>query len=126
MLQEHCYRDNTQYNASIEIKKVYKHPAYKFPSLYNDIAVIELGRRVVYDFEKYGDSPICLDNGKHEVIGDIATIQGYGVTETGLPSGELLESNVTVISLEKCKENLLDILDVVFLMIELIYFKKTF
>ena len=38
------------------MKKVYKHPLYKYPSLYNDVAVIELGRRIEYNYEKFGDS----------------------------------------------------------------------
>ena len=36
----------------LEMKKVYTHPNYVYPSLYDDIAVVELGRRIVYDYEK--------------------------------------------------------------------------
>ena len=36
----------------LEMKKVYTHPNYKYPSLYDDIAVVELGRRIVYDYEQ--------------------------------------------------------------------------
>ena len=49
------------YKESIEIKKIYKHPNYVYPNLYNDIALLELGRRVKYDFDTYGDTPTCLD-----------------------------------------------------------------
>ena len=45
----------------IETKNVYIHPNYKFGSLYSDIALLELGRRVVYDFDSFGDTPACLD-----------------------------------------------------------------
>ena len=69
-------RDNTQYKEIIEMKKVYKHPLYEYPSLYNDVAVIELGRRIEYDFDKYGDSPTCMARPEQtEIEGKIATVQ---------------------------------------------------
>ena len=46
----------------IETKNVYIHPNYKFPSMYSDIALLELGRRVVYDYDNFGDTPACLDH----------------------------------------------------------------
>ena len=46
-------RDTTPQNQELlEMKKVYTHPNYKYPSLYDDIAVVELGRRIVYDYEQ--------------------------------------------------------------------------
>ena len=71
--------------------------------MYNDVAVIELGRRIEYDYDKFGDSPTCLDQGQRDNINKIATVQGYGVTEDG-EVGTLLETNVTVITNELCKE----------------------
>jgi len=94
-------RDNTGALELVEIKRVYKHPNYKFPNLYNDVAVLELGRRIEYDFDKYGDSPSCMDQGI-DITDKIATVQGYGTTETG-SKGSLLETNVTVISNQMCK-----------------------
>ena len=38
----------------IEVKRVYKHPNYRYPKLYNDLAMIELGRRITYDYKKVG------------------------------------------------------------------------
>ena len=87
------------------MKKVYKHPLYNFPSLYNDVSVIELGRRVVYDYDTYGDSPTCMDQGQYDNVDKVATIQGYGETEDGSRGG-LLEANVTVISNDQCKDYL--------------------
>ena len=87
----------------MEIKKVYKHPLYTYPNLYNDVAVVELGRRIDYDFDKFGDSPICLDKPDQNHEGEIATVQGYGVKADG-SRGRLLEANVNVISNELCKE----------------------
>jgi len=97
-------RDNTLYKELVEIKRVFKHPLYKYPNLYNDVAVLELGRRVEYDYDLYGDTPSCLDRGI-EVEGKLATIQGYGTTEDGT-RGTLLEANITIISNEQCKKQL--------------------
>ena len=81
-------------------------PEYTYPRLYNDVAVLELGRRVEYNYEKFGDTPSCIDKGKiASKIGKIATVQGYGLTETGT-KGRLLETNVTVISNSDCKTQL--------------------
>ena len=48
-------RDGTPFKEVIEIKRVYQHPNYQYPKLYDDIAVVELGRRIAYDYEKVGD-----------------------------------------------------------------------
>ena len=45
-------RHGTPFEEAIEIRKVYRHPDYKNPRLYNDVAVLELGRRIEYDFER--------------------------------------------------------------------------
>merc|ERR550539_1197657 len=95
-------RDGTPFKELIEVKRVYQHPHYKFGLLYNDIAMIELGRRIAYDYEKYGDSPVCIDQvqGKDH-NGSTALGQGYGTTEFQT-EGTLLETNVTIITIEKC------------------------
>ena len=54
-------RDGTPYKELVEVKRVYKHPLYSFPRLYNDIALLELGRRIEYDHDRFGDSPSCID-----------------------------------------------------------------
>ena len=43
-------RDNTIYKENIEMKKVYKHPNYVYGLLYDDIALVQLGRRISYNF----------------------------------------------------------------------------
>ena len=48
---------------------------FQYPNLYNDIAVLELGRRIAYDYDTFGDTPSCLNVGKFDTIGKIATIQ---------------------------------------------------
>ena len=39
-------RDGTIYEETIEIRRVFVHPGFKFPSLYDDIAVAELGYKI--------------------------------------------------------------------------------
>jgi len=95
-------RAGTPFEELLEIRKVYRHPAYKFPRLYNDVAVLELGRRIEYNFKRFGDTPICIDQGLKKE-GKIATVQGFGQTESGT-RGDLLEANVTVISNQRCKD----------------------
>ena len=81
----------------VEVKRVYKHPNYYD---YNaGVAVLELGRRIHFGFDKFADSPSCMDQGI-DVTDKIATVRGFGTTDTGV----LLETNVTVISNQKCKE----------------------
>ena len=79
------------------------HPYYKYLVNYNDLAVSELGRRVMFDFEKYGDSPMCM--GLLDILdGKQALVQGFGLTEKGEQSAGLLQANVTIISNEKCAQ----------------------
>merc|ERR1712151_293896 len=66
----------------IEIIQVYKHPHYKYPNLYDDIAILKLGRRIQFDFEKNGVAPLCLKR-EQAAIGGTAKILGRGLTETG-------------------------------------------
>ena len=65
----------TSHKEVVEVKRVFKHPLYKFPTLYNDIAVIELGRRIEYNYNKFGDTPICLDRGKYDNVGKLCKVQ---------------------------------------------------
>jgi len=41
------------------------------------------GRRIIYDYDRFGDSPSCIGSGK-EIVGKTATSQGYGFTENGM------------------------------------------
>ena len=73
------------------------------PQPLDDVAVLELGRRVEYNFIKFGDSPTCLPENGLKVANKIATVQGYCVTEKGT-KGDPLEANVTVITNQYCKQ----------------------
>ena len=45
-------RVGTPFEESVEVRNVYRHPDYRTRRLYNDVAVLELGRRIEYDFER--------------------------------------------------------------------------
>ena len=69
------FRDKTGNIETIEQKRVFKHPLYKFPTLYNDVAIVELGRRIEYNYDKFGDSPDCMDQQKYDNVGKLSTVQ---------------------------------------------------
>ena len=70
-----AFRDKTGNIETIEQKRVFKHPLYKFPTLYNDVAIVELGRRIEYNYDKFGDSPDCMDQQKYDNVDKLATVQ---------------------------------------------------
>jgi len=41
------------------------------------------GRRIIYNYEKFGDTPTCISSGK-DIVGKAAISQGYGFTELGM------------------------------------------
>jgi hypothetical protein len=41
------------------------------------------GRRIIYDYDRFGDSPSCLGKKDANLEGIVAVSQGYGLTETG-------------------------------------------
>jgi hypothetical protein len=57
-------RSQTKHKEAIEMKRAFKHPLYKYGRAYDDIALVELGRRIVFDYDTDGDPPTCLDLGK--------------------------------------------------------------
>ena len=66
-----------------------------------------LERKIVYDYDKYGDTPTCL-NDQFDISGKNATAQGFGITETGeqrkVEEGRILNLENTVITMsnEEC------------------------
>ena len=41
------------------------------------------GRRIVFDYDIYGDSPSCLGSFKNRIEEKRAVVQGYGYNEKG-------------------------------------------
>ena len=62
--QDHIYnQDGTSYGDVIPFRRIFEHPDFAYTA-YNDIAVIELGKRVEYDIETRGEEPTCLGRKK--------------------------------------------------------------
>ena len=62
------------FQEQIEVIRRYIHPEYKYPELHSDVALLELGRRVEFKLEEFGDTPTCLDKGL-DLPGKVATAQ---------------------------------------------------
>jgi hypothetical protein len=67
---------------NVEVKRTFIHPFYNYPQFYHDIAVSELGRRIEYDYDRFGDTPTCL-GAENDLEGLTAIVQGYGRTSEG-------------------------------------------
>ena len=66
-----------------------------------------LERRIIYDYETFGDSPTCLVKKDLESSQLFATVQGFGLTENGLPQNNLLETRVIVLNnLYECQQDM--------------------
>ena len=63
--------------------------------------MLEVGRRMLFDFKKYGDSPLCIKEVKNQV-GKVSLVQGFGLTADCEESREFLQTHVTILSNEKC------------------------
>lgn len=81
------------------IKRFIRHDDYRQPFKYNDIALIELNRRIKKT--KYVNIA-CLDTERTHTDENL-WIGGWGQTEfAGSNSGSLLKANVTVVDNQKC------------------------
>ena len=86
----------------VEILRVFNHLQYKYPTLYNDIAILKLGRRIKYDYDITGVTPVCLK--REAVQGEpTAKVVGRGITEKGT-RGKMLETEVRIIPNKHCKQ----------------------
>ncbi|XP_037299523.1 serine protease snake isoform X3 [Manduca sexta] len=84
------------------IKTIIKHPGYQSPNKYNDIALLELDRRVHLD--EY-TVPACLPVSDH-MKDDVAMATGWGLTAyEGSTSNALQKVNLTKFTLTECEEN---------------------
>lgn len=94
-------RDDSPFAEIIEVRRHFVHPLYEFNKVQYDLVIFELERRIEFDFDKYGDSPTCLNNNYE--IGEVEALsQGFGITENGTQPNVLLEAKVLTISNEEC------------------------
>ena len=100
-------RDGTPNAETIAVRRVWKDTRFDPNSKenYYDIAVLELERRVIYDYERFGDSPACL--GKEEdLAGKQGLVQGFGINEDGITPDGVTEVDVNIISNAECEEEM--------------------
>lgn len=86
----------------IPIESFKAHPQYNTDTKDNDIALIRLQRPA--DFSKENVNPICLAPSSFD-IGEQLTATGWGQTEKDKQSDSLLQIDIDVVELGKCKQD---------------------
>ncbi|XP_029171797.1 melanization protease 1-like isoform X2 [Nylanderia fulva] len=85
------------------VDSVYYHPQYTRAKLQNDIALIKLNSSI--DFRPENVRPICLPFGTAATLNSKkAIVTGWGATEAGPRSQDLLQAKLPVVTNEQCKE----------------------
>ncbi|XP_063836865.1 serine protease snake-like [Ostrinia nubilalis] len=86
-----------------KIKRFLLHPEYKPPAKYNDIALLETEKRIVF-LNKH-IVPACLDAGDADVESDaeMASATGWGALGDGEPNADVLQRmDIVKFSTEEC------------------------
>lgn len=87
------------------IDTVIIHPNFDKKNLHNDIALLRLSTKVNMTYDNV--QPICLptsDEELSELENKMLTVTGWGITEKGHKSSELLKVTIPVVPLKKCQE----------------------
>ena len=93
--------------------EIYEFQKYNRPKTICFIA----GRRIEFDYEKFGHSPSCLGSNTNIVNGKEALVQGYGLSEDGKNSWvfdyidlnelrDLFNYNLDLFASLSCRENI--------------------
>ena len=101
LLGEHDISETREF--AVPISKITDHPDYSYDGhhLYNDLSILTLASPVVFS---HSILPICLPGyAKKNYKGEVATVTGWGRTETNQGSDILQEVNVTVWSNNRCR-----------------------
>lgn len=85
------------------VESFYYHPDYTRTKLQNDIALIKLNSSI--DFRPSNVKPICLPLGFAALmIPKKAIVTGWGATELGPRSQDLLQAKLPLVPTERCRE----------------------
>ncbi|XP_024938500.1 serine protease snake isoform X2 [Cephus cinctus] len=76
--------------STIKIKQIKRHPSYRKPAMYADIALIELARPATFGYQI---KPACLHQ-QYDNVPRNATITGWGVTEFAGEESDILQKAV--------------------------------
>lgn len=93
--------DGAQYQ-DFTISMAIKHPDYKYPSRYHDIALLKLDRQAVFNNDV---EPICLHTQKDIPVSNFL-VAGWGKTENWANEGSprLLKAEVELFPRENCSK----------------------
>ncbi|KAF2897101.1 hypothetical protein ILUMI_09082, partial [Ignelater luminosus] len=86
-------------------ENVVVHSDYKSKTFENDIALIKLATPINFSYENA--QPICLPmskTAKYDLNNNFAVVTGWGVTESGFASSELLKVSVPIIPYDQCQK----------------------
>jgi secreted trypsin-like serine protease len=85
----------------VRVKRTILHPNFNTPVFSNDIALMELETELVLD--NYVNTA-CVPSGTEQLDGQMCTVTGFGLTEKGVTSPQLLKVSKPVVPVEKCQE----------------------
>lgn len=83
------------------IMKTIIHPEYNARTFANDIALVVLSTPANLSLTNV--KPICLPFGDSDLSGRFATVSGWGVTEDGYKSAQLLKVSMPVLPISHCQ-----------------------
>ncbi|CAH1963257.1 unnamed protein product [Acanthoscelides obtectus] len=83
------------------IEKVIGHPGYNTKTLMNDIALVKLAMPANFGYANV--QPICLPIEDMELSGKFVIVTGWGITEDGFKSPELLKTSIPILPIEECR-----------------------
>lgn len=84
------------------ITNIIVHPDYKYPSTYNDIALMKVDSAVKFNSHIY---PICLPSSNHNLNVEKALATGFGAIGFSEPMGDkLLKTILDIYSSEECRQ----------------------
>jgi len=104
-------RDGTIYQEVIGVRRWWEQPWRKTTchssTAYYDLTIMELERRVEYNYTKYGDSPVCLSE-EVDLPNQKVLLQGFG-QQPDETIGELLQLELKTLQNEECYNRFLNV-----------------
>ncbi|XP_062538422.1 serine protease persephone-like isoform X1 [Armigeres subalbatus] len=99
---------NSMNGVVVRIKEFYPHPDYRASRSYNDIALIELEKRLINEPDV---NPICVRSDTGDLPNDvILTAEGFGIIDVDkqIRSAQMMKVNLTTVALTKCNQSFAD------------------
>ncbi|XP_021693939.1 serine protease persephone [Aedes aegypti] len=96
---------NSMNGVTVKIKEFYPHPEYRASRSYNDIALVELEKRLLNEPDV---NPICVRSDTEDLSSDVVlTAEGFGIIDVDkqMRSPQMMKVNLTTVALSKCNES---------------------